>query len=352
MLPRLANHEHHETAPGTVDRRGPAYIRWVQQALNQVSAARLTVDGAIGTRTRAAIRAFQAGHRLPADGVAGPRTEQALIAAGASPPPGASATPLPMPSTPSARLGALIKREDQPPGTTLYLDIRLGGERPARPMTGVFIPAGYRPQPQIDLVVYLHGHKSQHPRVAIDEYWNLSRFPYWPLREELNVTGKNVVLVAPTLGPRAEAGGLVRPGGLDTYLNQVLAALREYGPYKNAEQAPEIGSIILACHSGGGYPMRQLVGLKDRAAARIRECWAFDCLYNRGDPQLWASWARARPDARLFVHYQISTAPNSQQLQRMGLPNVAVERSPNEHNRIPIAHWQQRLQAAGFLQNR
>jgi peptidoglycan hydrolase-like protein with peptidoglycan-binding domain len=99
MLPRLANHEHHETAPGTVDRRSPAYIHWVQQALNQVSAARLTVDGAIGTRTRAAVRAFQSQRGLPADGVIGQRTEAALIAAGAPPPPGRSPAPAGRPPT-------------------------------------------------------------------------------------------------------------------------------------------------------------------------------------------------------------------------------------------------------------
>jgi hypothetical protein len=219
-------------------------------------------------------------------------------------------------------------------------------------MTGIFVPSGYRPNPQVDLVLYLHGHKSRHPRVAIDEYWDRGRFPYWPLREGLNDARKNVVLVAPTLGPRSQAGSLVKSGGLDAYLAQVLAALREHGPYRDAAPAPVIGAIILACHSGGGYPMRQLVRLSDRAAARVRECWAFDCLYNRGDPELWAAWARARPKARLFVYYQSSTAPNSQQLQQMGLPNITVERSPNEHNRIPIAHWRKRLQAAEFLQEK
>ena len=63
------------------------YILWVQSALNRVANSGLTVDGASGPRTQAAIRAFQQSRGLTADGVVGPRTEQALLAAGAPPVP-------------------------------------------------------------------------------------------------------------------------------------------------------------------------------------------------------------------------------------------------------------------------
>jgi hypothetical protein len=29
----------------------------------------------------------------------------------------------------------------------------------AIPMTGIFVPAGYRPQAQVDLIIYFHGMK-------------------------------------------------------------------------------------------------------------------------------------------------------------------------------------------------
>src|SRR5271166_5145556 len=81
----------------------------------------------------------------------------------------------------------LLKREEH----TLYVDIPLGGESPARPMTGIFIPENYVPQQQVDLILYLHGYKDllcgPDKSVSIDGYWSS---PHWPLREETNRSGK------------------------------------------------------------------------------------------------------------------------------------------------------------------
>lgn len=72
---------------GEVNRQSPEYVRWVQQSLNQIMGLRLAVDGITGPMTRSAIRSFQQRQGLSVDGIVGSRTEAALIASGASPPP-------------------------------------------------------------------------------------------------------------------------------------------------------------------------------------------------------------------------------------------------------------------------
>jgi hypothetical protein len=256
------------------------------------------------------------------------------------------------PKVPSAT-PSLVRRDDQPFGSTLYVNIFLGRDSAARPITGIFIPQGYVPRPKVDLVLYLHGHKTTRvcgpgDSVSIDGYW---RSRSWPLREELNRSGKNVVLVAPTLGPKSQAGWLTDPKGLETYIDQVIAALIAYGRSARAGRSATLGNIILASHSGGGKPMRQLALGSQRYADRIRECWGFDSLYAKSvDPKLWAQWATSRPDSKLYIYYLGSTEQLSKQLQDRQLPNVWVEQSTaRNHCVVPIEHWKGRIRASEFL---
>ena len=106
-------------------------------------------------------------------------------------------------------------------------------------MTGIFIPQGFVPGRAVDVILYLHGRKPEKNRhLTIDQYWDRQRFPYGAFREGVNASGRNVILVAPTLGAHSEAGRLVKSAASMPILIRYwspcvptgLKALRTLGP--------------------------------------------------------------------------------------------------------------------------
>ena len=238
----------------------------------------------------------------------------------------------------------LLKAENDPPDTSCYLDIRLGSEGGLKPMTGVFFPKGYQPKPEIDVIVYFHGHRIErkNAKESIDAYWNKKYAPYFPLREELNASGKNVVLIAPTLGPRSQPGWLLHKGGLDRYLNQVLAALRAHGPHKGS--GVSIRNIVLASHSGGGTAMRYAALYGGKYTANIRECWGFDCLYDGAASANWSRFAKSHPKSKLYFYwYDGKTLPQVRALEKAKLANVTIEHSAKSHMYVPLRYFKERV---------
>lgn len=99
---------HAEVGPlaGRAGRASHVYVRWVQQSLNRIARSELPIDGIMGPATRNALRLFQASRKIFPDGALTRQTEAGLVAAGASPPPGAikptAPTPAPSVQTPVA----------------------------------------------------------------------------------------------------------------------------------------------------------------------------------------------------------------------------------------------------------
>ncbi|MGH8497422.1 MAG: peptidoglycan-binding protein [Methylococcales bacterium] len=327
------------------------YILWVQESLNKILKLRLALSGDAGPQTRSAIRSFQSkkGLKPQADGVVCLDTERALIAAGAASPPVMVLARAP---------------EKTPPALTVYMDIPLQiplGK--AKSMTGIFVPENYCPLSKVDLIVYLHGFKvrDHNPEYSIDTYWSLCKFR---LREEVNKSQKNVILVAPTLGPRNEPGSLTCPGGFDKFLDQVMMALKQHSPYSGTQITPSIGNIILACHSGSGSVMRAIAMGPDNYATQIQECWAFEPA-NMGNADGWANWAKSHPMAKLYIHFLPDTSGQrlcEGLIGRGGMPkkcdmvnckpNIFAEESFAIHDNVPARYLKDRIQGAKFLGNK
>ncbi len=61
------------------------YIKWVQQSLNAINGAGLSVDGVAGPATKTAVKVFQQQWGITADGIVGPETDYYLNSAQAMP---------------------------------------------------------------------------------------------------------------------------------------------------------------------------------------------------------------------------------------------------------------------------
>jgi hypothetical protein len=245
-----------------------------------------------------------------------------------------------------------IAEESIPPGKTLYVKIDIGIP-PKRPETGIFIPQGfYAGGAGIDIILYFHGF-DQPGVVSIDQYFKAD---YGKLREGVNSSGRNVVLVAPTLGPKSQAGTLVGPGGLDGFLSEVRSAIWTYGQLPKPPNVFPLRNLILACPSGGGAPVREMAGGSDDALGNLRESWAYDSLNSTLDVPFWSGWLRNKTADRLFLYYLPNgseVAHRCETLKGLGLPNLMARRSNAvDHMHVPITHWASSLEEASFLEMR
>lgn len=353
-----------EVSSSAGSRNSPDYIRWVQSSLNKILGMRLAVDGDARAQTRSAIRSFQRRAGLDDDGRVGAQTERALIAAGASPP-GAATVSSGSNNAPISATPTLLEREKASHGETLYLNIGLGMGK-SLASTGIYIPNSFRPDSELVIVLYLHGWKGDYPgnAVLINGYWDGARFPFFALREEVNASGQNVIFVAPSLGPKSEAGSLRQPGGFDAFMKQVLSGLNEhYLMPRHGSRIRDVQSIILSAHSGGGSPMLRLATGTDQYAMKIKECWCYDSMYGPV-AQDWLGWAKSHPQQSLYVYsgpakggYDATTGKqrvlprdNAEAIARQRLANVCVQPSraksvgkASAHFWVPLVHLKERL---------
>lgn len=255
----------------------------------------------------------------------------------------------------------LIGEDTSIPGYTCYVKIELGRANYPLHKTGIYVPPSYKAKEAADIIIYLHGMTTTFPggHAQIDDYWKAVKLPKYDLRirEEINASGKNVILVAPSLGnsPNAyknELSGI--KGGLDKYMRLVISAINEYVIKKRGGNGEFLlGNIILAAHSAGGRQMLLIASAKNPAfGPRIRECWGLDSLY--GGVYNWIQWAKANPDKKLFIYYKWSTTEFALRLKNesKNLPNIFVKPSSGaNHYWVVKAHLKERTIKIGSPNN-
>ena len=195
-------------------------------------------------------------------------------------------------------------------GKTLYLPIQLN--KTVLPKVGVFLPASFQPSVAPDIIVYLHGHiipdcqtePVKFNKDGIEYYWNTPLFLC--LRDELALSGRNAILIAPTFKPIFAAkgspssyfGDLDLDGKFDFLINECLGYL------KKAKLLPDNAQprhLILTGHSGGGLAMQAIVSAQNMLLQNIAECWGFECLYFGW--REWWCWLTQNPPKK-FLHFR------------------------------------------------
>jgi hypothetical protein len=220
-----------------------------------------------------------------------------------------------------------------PPTITYYFPIPLDGCNP----TGVFFPQRFGFKGDTDVILFFHGWKQgEYLNVkTIDYYWS-GRFQDIKLREDVNASGKSVVLIAPMLGDNpgsiqtADMGVFRNPGGGDDFLEEVRKWIGKYVPqYKG--KAPNVRNVVLAGHSGGGV----ILDIQARSMkANVCEVWGFDSMYgqsafHRDVVQDWLDAARLRPKTKFFFSSTSETSGNAVDLdkraKKQGLGMFSIE---------------------------
>jgi peptidoglycan hydrolase-like protein with peptidoglycan-binding domain len=173
------------------------YMRWVQSALNDVLALQLPVHGIADAATRSAIRSFQQREGLPVDGIVGPDTERALLAArgGKSPQEGAPGPATPTEPAPTAPAGELNFEWEN--FAQVFDNTRKSAERAAVKSR---VAAGQRDPNALTDMLFFERHPERRGRpLRADEY---------KLADEWKAILRDVVLPELTQGPARPAVGI------------------------------------------------------------------------------------------------------------------------------------------------
>jgi hypothetical protein len=244
---------------------------------------------------------------------------------------------------------------DGPADVTYYFPIKKCNP------TGVFFPARYAYPPAIDVILYFHGFKLGEFSY-INEYWS-GHLHDIHFREDINLSGKSVVLIAPTLGPRpggaddSDMGPFASGSGGDQFLAEIVRWIGKYVPqFASRCATPSIRNLVLAGHSGAGVILQKLAwGME----TPIKQIWGFDSMYGsetkaeRENKKItyhvadvvtdWLTLATSRQDITFFFHWGTSPLRDNETkladlVKLSNLGNVTVAETKATRGQDSLAH--------------
>ena len=277
-------------------------------------------------------------------------------------------------------MAKLISSQTSPPDLTLYVEIPLKAS--PSDITGIFFTRNFNTEMPLNLILYMRGWTGN--ALPMDKFWTDKQNPQRLQREKIDgacirpgAGSVSLVVAAPTLGVKAEAGSLLTKP--DEYLDQVIDSFK-YKKAKTAtinvggqnvpfddlgvqgadaddddstpgEMQDYVDTLILAGHSGSGSNLAKVVPNLKRYQSKISEVWGFDCTYSDTDSAVMAGYASTHPQVKLFYHY-IPNSPTQGSALKLKdatstLKNVSVEPTSGVvHDWVPITYFVPRIRAA------
>jgi hypothetical protein len=148
----------------------------------------------------------------------------------------------------------------------------------------VLLTKALQPAKSVNVILYLHGHYVG-GATSFQEF--RAHYTSSEMVKGVFEANKPLVLALPELGENADSGDWVSSStkNFDSVIKDTLDIAAKQAKVKKLE----LGTLVLAAHSGGGFVMRRIRDLGSTHLRNLKEVWMLDSLYD--DAKRWVSWA-------------------------------------------------------------
>lgn len=148
----------------------------------------------------------------------------------------------------------------------------------------VLLTKSLAPVKAVNVILYLHGHYVGGAK-SFGEF--RAHYTSSEMVQAVFAANKPLVLALPELGENADSSDWVSSSqkSFDSVIQDILDTVAKQAKVDKLE----LGTLVLAAHSGGGFVMRRIRDLNSAHLKNLKEVWMLDSLYD--DAKRWVSWA-------------------------------------------------------------